>query len=74
MSAADQEAPPKAAFETSMHIQTQLRIIADDTASHTLPCSHGRVADAISGYLECRQEDGLPLPRLEEHKRQPIRE
>ena len=39
MSTADRVAPLKAAFGTSMRFQTQLRIVADNTASHALPCS-----------------------------------
>jgi hypothetical protein len=39
MSTADRVAPLKAAFGTSMRFQTQLRIVADNTASQALPCS-----------------------------------
>jgi antitoxin HicB len=44
------------------------------TQGETLEEARAMAADAIRGYLECLQEDGLPLPPSEEHERQPIRE
>lgn len=44
------------------------------TQGHTLEEARAMAVDAIQGYLEILQEDGLAIPPSEEHTAAPIRE
>ncbi len=44
------------------------------TQGETLEEARAMAADAIQGYLELLQEDGLPIPPSDEPEREPIRD
>lgn len=44
------------------------------TEGDTLEEARAMAADAIRGYLESLQKDGLPLPPSEQHETAPIRD
>jgi len=44
------------------------------TQGETLEEARAMAADAIQGYLECLQEDGLPIPPSDQPLAEPIRD
>ena len=44
------------------------------TQGETLEEARDMAADAIQGYLECLQEDGLPIPPSDQPLAEPIRD
>ncbi len=44
------------------------------TQGETLEEARAMAADAIQGYLELLQEDGLPIPPSDEPEREPLRD